>query len=382
MAAPSKDGECPFWIVEKAHALRGSISRLRKGTDFPRRAGSTAGVRVEEHDSQPKFGDLRYHYLALPLAEKALIRRIRLRSGRARGVIGIGDDCASVRIPPGHEALVTTDFSLEDVHFIRKLQPAASIGHRCLVRGLSDIAAMGGVPLAAFLSLALPRTLPQAWTDEFLRGLLKLAGEFKVTLGGGDMAKSPGKILADIVVLGSVPKGKAILRSGGRPGDRIYVTGTLGGAATTLRMLLDGRRKGIPAKDWDNYSYPTPRLEVGRILREKRLASSMIDISDGISTDLSHICEESGVGAEINAEAIPRARYGKLQREADLQSALHGGEDYELLFTGPASTRMPSRIANVPITEIGRIIRGHGMTLTGQDKSKKLKSEGWEHFRK
>ena len=185
------------------------------------------------------------------LPEKAFIRRIRLHAGLAAGIIGIGDDCASVRIPAGHEALITTDFSLEGVHFVRKLQPAAPIGHRCLLRGLSDIAAMGGIPLAAFLSLALPGRLPQAWTDEFLRGLLDLARAFKVTLAGGDTAKSPGKILADIVVLGSVPKGKAILRSGAKPGDRIYVTGSLGGAATTLRMLIEGRKKSIPSKDLD-----------------------------------------------------------------------------------------------------------------------------------
>lgn len=315
------------------------------------------------------------------LAEKALIRRIRWRAGRAPGVIGIGDDCASVQIPAGHEALVTTDFSLEDVHFVRKLQPAASIGHRCLLRGLSDIAAMGGKPLAVFLSLALPGTLPQAWADEFLEGLLKHAKDSRVTLAGGDTAKSPGKILADIVVLGSVPKGKAILRSGARPGDRIYVTGTLGGAAVTLRMLLKGQKRNIPPRDLDKYLYPNPRLEVGRILREKRLASAMIDMSDGLSTDLSHICEESGVGAAIDTEAIPRARLGKLREPVDLDSALHGGEDYELLFTGSASTRMPTRIANVPVTEIGHTIRGQGITLTGHDKSKKLEPQGWEHFR-
>lgn len=316
------------------------------------------------------------------LPEKAFIRRIRLHAGLAAGIIGIGDDCASVRIPAGHEALITTDFSLEGVHFVRKMQPAASIGHRCLLRGLSDIAAMGGVPLAAFLSLALPGTLTQAWTDEFLRGLLDLARAFKVTLAGGDTAKSPGKILADIVVLGSVPKGKAILRSGARPGDRIYVTGSLGGAATTLRTLIEGRKKSISSKDLDKYSYPTPRLEVGRILREKSLASAMIDISDGPSTDLSHLCQESGVGAEINADAIPRARYGKLQETVEIHTALHVGEDYELLFTAPRSKRVPTLIANVPVTEIGRIVRGRGMVLASHNKSQKLIPKGWEHFRK
>jgi thiamine-monophosphate kinase len=310
----------------------------------------------------------------LPLAEKSLIRRIRSRAGNTRGIIGIGDDCACIRIPPGHEALITTDFSLEDIHFRRKWQPAASVGHRCLLRGLSDIAAMGGTPLAVFLSLALPDRLQQVWVDEFLDGLIKLASKFAVPLAGGDTSKSPQKVLADIVVLGSVPRGKAILRSGARPGDRIFVTGTLGGAATTLAALLRRDKKKTPAPDSNSYFYPSPRVEVGRILREKGLASSMIDISDGLSTDLSHICEESKVGAELIADAIPRGN-------ADLRFALHGGEDYELLFTAPAKATVPLRIANVPITEIGRIVRGRQMSLRTGGKLQKLAPEGWEHFR-
>jgi thiamine-monophosphate kinase len=290
-------------------------------------------------------------------------------------MMGVGDDCACIRIPSGHEALITTDFSLEDIHFRRKFQPAASVGHRCLVRGLSDIAAMGGTPLAAFLSIALPDKLPQRWVDEFLDGLLKLASKFAVPLAGGDTSKSPGKILADIVVLGSVPKGKAILRSGARPGDRIFVTGTLGGAATTLAALLRRGKKKIPAAGLNSYFYPSPRVEVGRILREKGQASSMIDISDGLSTDLSHICEESKVGAELIADAIPHL-------ESDLRVALHGGEDYELLFTAPAKATVPRRLANVPITQIGRIVRGRKMSLRIDGKLLKLAPEGWEHFRK
>jgi thiamine-monophosphate kinase len=286
----------------------------------------------------------------------------------------MGDDCASIRIPPGHEALITTDFSLEDIHFRRELQPPASIGHRCLLRGLSDIAAMGGTPLAVFLSLALPGKLPQRWVDEFLGGLLKLAAKFAVPLAGGDTSKSPGKILADIVVLGSVPKGKAILRSGARPGDRIFVTGTLGGAATTLAALLRGDKKKILPSDLIKYFYPPSRVEVGRILREKALATSMIDISDGLSTDLSHLCEESKVGAELIAGAIPHP-------ESDLRFALHGGEDYELLFTTPARATVPRRIANVPITEIGGIVRGRKVSLQIGGKLQKLAREGWEHFR-
>src|SRR2546428_10872484 len=143
----------------------------------------------------------------LPLAEKALIARIRRQALGGGGVIaGIGDDCAVLRIPPGHEALVTTDFTLEGIHFRREWHPPESVGHRCLARGLSDIAAMGGEPLAAFLSLALPKKLPQKWVDDFMRGLLKLASQFVVTLAGGDTSQSPSGVLADVTVVGSVPK--------------------------------------------------------------------------------------------------------------------------------------------------------------------------------
>ena len=318
----------------------------------------------------------------LPLAEKALIDRIRRSAGmrlRRLGGIGIGDDCAVIPIPRGHQALVTTDFSLENVHFKRAWHPAESVGHRCLARGLSDIAAMGGEPVAAFLSLALPRSLPQSWVDGFLRGLLKLAAEFKVSLAGGDTAESPGGVLADIVVLGSVPKGKAVLRSGARPGDRIYVTGELGASAATLDLLS---RKKIRPADFPRHFYPMPRIEVGRFLRKRRLASAMIDISDGLSTDLGHLCEESRVGAEIQAGAIPVAVIGKPAREVELRFALHGGEDYELLFTAPRGKRVPSRIAGVAVTEIGQVTRGQGVFLERDGVKRKLPPQGWEHFKK
>ena len=184
----------------------------------------------------------------MPLPEKALIRRIRVQVAKRRARfpgIGIGDDCAVLPIPRGHQTLVTTDFSLENIHFRRAWHPPESVGHRCLARGLSDIAAMGGMPQAVFLSLALPGSLPQGWVDGFLNGLLELAGDFKVELAGGDTAESPGGILADIVVLGSVPKGKAVLRSGARPGDRIYVTGELGGFSGNAGFAFP--RKEAPA---------------------------------------------------------------------------------------------------------------------------------------
>ena len=166
----------------------------------------------------------------MPLKEKSLLQRIRRAAARrSHGIgLGIGDDCAVLRLPRGHEALITTDFSLEGIHFRRDWHPAGSVGHRCLTRGLSDIAAMGGIPQAAFLSLALPADLPQNWVDQFITGLLRLADRYSVLLAGGDTAQSPQGIMADIVVLGSVPAGQAILRSGAKPGDLIYVTGNLG----------------------------------------------------------------------------------------------------------------------------------------------------------
>ena len=315
----------------------------------------------------------------MPLSEKSLIARIRSRAPSRKGLIlGIGDDCAIISVPKGHETLVTTDFSLEGVHFRRQWHPAQVVGHRCLVRGLSDIAAMGGEPIAAFLSLALPRRLPQTWVDRFMAGLLKLAKEHKVSLAGGDTAESPAGILADIVVVGSAPKGRAIRRSGAKPGDRIYVTGELGGSAATLDFLFSGRR--LRVADSPRHFYPTPRLEVGRWLRDHRIASAMIDISDGLSTDLAHICEESGVGAEIHADAIPRASIGRPARIVDLRFALHGGEDYELIFTAPKGGRVPDRISGVRVTEIGRICRDPGLYLISDDKRAKLKPQGWQHF--
>jgi thiamine-monophosphate kinase len=214
--------------------------------------------------------------------------------------------------------------------------------------------------------------------DGFLRGFLKLAERFKVGLAGGDTAQSPGGVLADIMVLGSIPRGTAVLRSGARPGDRIYVTGELGGSAATLKLLRHGKKAKF--RDFPRHFYPVPRVEVGTFLREKRLASAMIDISDGLSTDLGHICEESGVGAEVEEASIPLATAGK--REVDLTVALHGGEDYELLFTVPRGKRVPSRIAGVALRQIGTVTGEVKVSLVDRAGAKhELAAQGWEHFR-
>lgn len=318
----------------------------------------------------------------MPFTEKSLIAGIRGQAYGARAVsVGIGDDCAVLRLPPGQEILVTTDFSLEGVHFRTEWHQPEVVGHRCLARGLSDIAAMGGQPLAAFLSLAVPSGTKKNWVNRFLKGLLKLADEFGASLAGGDTAESPKSILADIVVVGSVPKKTAVRRSGAKPGDRIFVTAELGGSAAALNLLFSGQK--LRPRDFPQHFHPRPRIEVGRFLREHRLASAMIDISDGLSTDLGHICEESGAGAEIQAEAIPLARTGRPPRPVDLNFALHGGDDYELLFTVPRGKGVPRKIAGIGIAPIGHITRDREILLTdGRGNRRKLKPQGWQHFRK
>lgn len=296
---------------------------------------------------------------------------------------GIGDDSAILQIPPRHQLLVTTDLSIEDVHFRRSWHPARSAGHRCLARGLSDIAAMGGDPVACFLSLGLPHGLRQRWVSEFLEGLLCLAREYKAPLAGGDTS-SASKITADIVVLGKVPEGTALLRSGARPGDRIYVTGSLGASAAMLQRLAAGQK--VKPKSGDRHFFPVPRLEAGSWLRKRKIATSAIDLSDGLSVDLRHICEESGVSAVVEAAALPIAR------GANLEQALHGGEDYELLFTARKSTRAPETINGMPVTLLGEVLRRPAGQKASSPATVQLKHpdgllrplppSGWEHFRK
>ncbi len=329
--------------------------------------------------------------------ELALLQTIRARAGgrngdsaaagtKSRVQLGIGDDCALLRPRAGEELAVTTDLSIEGRHFRLDWHPPESVGHRTLARGLSDLAAMGARPVAAFLSLGLPRGLTlgegktAAWVTRFLDGLLALAEGHRVPLAGGDLAESPMAI-ADIVLTGSVPQGKALLRSGARPGDRIYVTGSLGGAAAELAALEANPQSFAGATAAGRQSphlYPQPRVAQGLWLRRRGLASAAMDLSDGLSTDLAHLCEESGVAAEIDATALP------LGPGATLAMALHGGEDYELLFTAPEKAKIPSRIAGVAVTGIGRMAaqkaRRPRVTLRTEKGSEPLLPQGWEHF--
>jgi thiamine-monophosphate kinase len=334
-----------------------------------------------------------------PLSELGLIEQIRrgFPSGSKAITLGIGDDCAILRPPAGHEVLVTTDFTLEGRHFRRDLHPPESVGHRCLARGLSDLAAMGATPLAAFLSLALPGTMlteaaGRAWVERFFNGLRTLAELHRVPLAGGDTSESPGVknglILADIVLVGTVPKREALRRSGAAAGDALYVTGELGGAAAELATMLKRQRRILKVTTTEGHPqlFPEPRLDVGESLVRRELATACLDLSDGLSTDLAHLCRASGICAEIEQLALPiHPLARKPGATAALQAALHGGEDYELLFAAPASLLMPTSLAGVPITRIGTLKKKRTgrplMTMLTPDGSRvELEPGGWEHF--
>ena len=272
--------------------------------------------------------------------ELAIVDRLRrLSLPSANLTLGIGDDCAIYRPRAGEELLFTTDQMIEGVHFTRA-QSAASIGERALARSLSDIAAMGGDPRFCLVALAASDT---RWIEDFYRGLLRLAKRTNVTLAGGDLARDE-KFHCDVMVCGSAPRGKALRRDGARAGDSIFVSGRLGNL-------------------WDRRIQP--RLALGRSLRG--LATSCIDLSDGLSLDLHRLCTASGVAAEI--DRVPVTRGSTEER------ALHGGEDYELLFTLPEGKKAPRGV-----TLIGRVVRGVAGQVHFQGRP--LEPRGYDHFRK
>ncbi len=257
--------------------------------------------------------------------------------------------------------MFTTDFVLEGRHFTLDTHTAADIGHKALARSLSDLAAMGSQPVFCLVSLAVPSRLSSRWVRGFYRGLLSLAERYGTTLAGGDLAQFD-HVVADVMCCGRVSQGRALLRSKAKPGDRIYVTGELGGSAHGLAA-----KRG---KHWRRHLRPEPRVTAGLALRRFR-ASACMDLSDGLALDLHRLCLESGVNAELSG-TLPIAH------GASLDEALRGGEDYELLFTAPAQARIPVEIAGLPVTRIGRITTGnHGEIQFG---GRPLPVGGFDHF--
>ena len=324
--------------------------------------------------------------------------RFPARNGRGL-VLGIGDDCALLRLRAGWRVAVTTDLFVEGRHFRRDTHVAESAGHRCLARGLSDLAAMGGAePLSVFLSLALPRTMlktaaDRRWLSRFLHGFEALSRRFGAPLAGGDTGEAPGdELVADVVLVGQIHPDRVLLRSGARAGDGIWVTGSLGGAAAELETMLTRAKAGArPGRVRGPQSFPEPRLVVGAELARRRSGGSRVvtaglDVSDGVSSDLAHLCEESGVAARIESALLPlHPRAARLGRERAVALALHGGEDYELLFTAKANARLPKVLGGVPLTRIGTVLkkdkaRPMMMLVDADGGERTMQRGGWEHL--
>ena len=325
--------------------------------------------------------------------ENSLVRRIERgfvgkRAGNRHTLkLGLGDDAALFAPRIGCETILTCDWFLEGTHFLKDKHPADAVGWKCLARAVSDIAAMGGQPRCFLLSLALPQSHTGRWLDEFLSGLRRAARRFRCLLAGGDTTRR-NEILINVTVVGEVRKGRAVLRSGAKPGDVIFVSGRLGEAELGLRLLRIGEtiagRKDPALK---KHLYPEPRLELGRWLAEKGLAAAMMDLSDGFSSDLPRLCAASGVGARIEEAKLPIVSTSWDKRTQGLDSlhlALDGGDDYEMLFVVPrrrvASIQRSFR--GLALTSIGEITRERTILLTDKDgQERKLVPSGWDPFR-
>jgi thiamine-monophosphate kinase len=299
----------------------------------------------------------------------------------------MGDDAALISGAPGYAIVLTCDWFLEGTHFLRDKHPADAVGWKCLARAVSDIAAMGAAPRCFLLSLALPRESAGSWLDDFLGGLRQAAKRFGCLLAGGDTTERR-EVLINVTVVGEVQRGREVRRSGARPGNIIYVSGRLGEAELGLRLLRE-RKRGLSIRDprLQKHLYPEPRLELGRWLGEKRIASAMMDLSDGLSSDLRRLCDASKVGALIRSDRIPTVGVKNLDRKSSvdpLQFALHGGDDYELLFTVPKNKaeRLLRSVEGVAITPIGEITREREVMVNdGTGRSRVLKPSGWDPFR-
>jgi thiamine-monophosphate kinase len=322
------------------------------------------------------------------LGERGIIELIR-KAFPARGknvILGIGDDAAVLR--PGRKPMILTkDLLVEDVDFLRDRHLPFFIGRKSLSVNVSDIAAMGGVPRAALLGLGLPGDLGLDWVRAFLKGFAAAGRDYGVDLIGGDVSRSR-EIIVSVTVAG---EGEPLVaRRGARPGDGIYVSGTLGDAALGFALINDGAApggRGLKAALVKAFLDPWPQLALGRELARRRLASAMIDISDGLSVDLRHLSEESGAGAEIDLAAIPLSAGMRAWGGDEIRHyALNGGEDFQLLFTVRPSRRNAAALVSlgrrVPLARIGRIIEKKGIYAVGTDgRRRPLPARGYEHFK-
>jgi thiamine-monophosphate kinase len=311
--------------------------------------------------------------------EDALVTRIARALAQKKSsalALGLGDDAALWTPKPGHQLILTCDWFLEGSHFLRDKQPADAIGWKCLVRATSDIAAMGGQPRCFLLSLALPATLAGKWLNEFLHGLKRATNVLHSECAGGDTTRHDN-VLIGVAVIGEVCGTRAIRRSVAKPGDLIFVSGTLGEADLGLRR--GPARPSSPALR--KHLYPEPRLALGVWLAQRGLANAMMDVSDGLSTDLPRLCKASGVGARIEANSLPITTL--LSVAEAKQFALHGGDDYELLFTvSPRNAqRLPQKFRGLPLTRIGKITKKRKVVLEDVRGVTPLRPGGWDPFR-
>jgi thiamine-monophosphate kinase len=309
-------------------------------------------------------------------------------AARAPGSLGLTDDAALVKPPPGHHHVIAVDTLVQGVHFLAD-DPPDLIARKLLRVNLSDIASMGAVPKYYLLAISLCPGIGENWLEEFAAGLVADQEEFHVALLGGDTTSTPGPMTLTLTAMGEVPDGGELRRSTARPGDLIYVSGTIGDAALGICVLtgkLSGLSDDMASALADRYRLPRPRVALGPALRGS--ATAMTDISDGLIADLGHICETSGVGARIGAASVPLspAAAAAVAHDANaLQIALTGGDDYELAFTAnPASKNAvdaAARAAGVPVVAVGRITNGTGVELLDEnDEVIDLKTVGYTHF--
>ena len=328
------------------------------------------------------------------IGERQVIARVRTRVPAAPPfvVVGIGDDAAVLEPPRNRLDVVTTDAAVEGVHFDRRFMDAAAIGHRVLAANLSDLAAMGAEPRTALLSLMLPDALPVAELDALLDAFMALAARTGTHLVGGNVTRSPGPLVVDVTVSGTAKRRKVLTRAGGRPGDELWVSGTVGGAAAGLAWLQQGGSAAGPdpavADAVARFLRPEPRLRLGILVGRTRAASAAMDLSDGLADAVRQLAEASGTGARLNASAIPvHPGVAVVAGDPDalLTAALAGGEDYELLLAVPrrAGRRFAAaaRLAHLPVTLIGTLApAAAGLTLASEGGDRPI-PEGFEHFR-